>query len=421
MAVIKPIRALRYTERAGKISDNVCPPYDIVSPAEREALIAQSEYNLIRLELPEGGEDRYKRAGELLGKWCSDGILKRDEEEGIFIYEEEFDALGSHYVFDGIVCLVRLEEFDKKIVLPHEETLKKAKEDRFNLMKNTFCNFSSVYSLYLDEERKVPGIISTYTAAAPETEFTDSENVTHRLWKITDKDDISAIQDSLADKQLFIADGHHRYETALRFRDYVRENKDITGDGCDYIMMTLVDMDNDGLVVFPTHRLIRDMDIDFDSLREKCLPLFEITDYPDIAEAQAVLKENSDGHAFVLYTGGEGFTLLRARKEVDDMRIDGKPKSYSSLDVSVLHSLILEGALGIDKENMANQVNLRYTRSFDEAVESVRRGESVCAFIINPTKIKEIKAVAEDGEKMPQKSTYFYPKLKTGLVINKLL
>lgn len=186
-------------------------------------------------------------------------------------------------------------------------------------------------------------------------------------------------------------------------------------------MMTLVDMDNDGLVVFPTHRLIRDMDIDFDSLREKCLPLFEITDYPDIAEAQAVLKENSDGHAFVLYTGGEGFTLLRARKEVDDMRIDGKPKSYSSLDVSVLHSLILEGALGIDKENMANQVNLRYTRSFDEAVESVRRGESVCAFIINPTKIKEIKAVAEDGEKMPQKSTYFYPKLKTGLVINKLL
>lgn len=421
MAVIKPIRALRYTERAGKISDNVCPPYDIVSPAEREALIAQSEYNLIRLELPEGGEDRYKRAGELLGKWCSDGILKRDEEEGIFIYEEEFDTLGSHYVFDGIVCLVRLEEFDKKIVLPHEETLKKAKEDRFSLMKNTFCNFSSVYSLYLDEERKVPGIISKYTAAAPETEFTDSENVTHRLWKITDKDDISAIQDSLADKQLFIADGHHRYETALRFRDYVRENKDITGDGCDYIMMTLVDMDNDGLVVFPTHRLIRDMDIDFDSLHEKCLPLFEITDYPDIAEAQAVLKENSDGHAFVLYTGGEGFTLLRARKEVDDMRIDGKPKSYSSLDVSVLHSLILEGALGIDKENMANQVNLRYTRSFDEAVESVRRGESVCAFIINPTKIKEIKAVAEDGEKMPQKSTYFYPKLKTGLVINKLL
>ena len=146
-----------------------------------------------------------------------------------------------------------------------------------------------------------------------------------------------------------------------------------------------------------------------------------MTEYPDVAEAERVLAANRDKHAFAFYTGGDGFTLLTAKPEVDDLRFDGKPKSYSSLDVTVLHTLILEGALGIDRENMANQVNLRYTRSFDEAVQSVRGGESACAFIINPTKIREIKAVAEDAEKMPQKSTYFYPKLKTGLVMNKLL
>ena len=244
--------------------------------------------------------------------------------------------------------------------------------------------------------------------------------MTHRLWKITDRADIDYIAAVLAEKQLFIADGHHRYETALRFSEYVRSSG-IENSTADYVMMTLVDMDNPGLVVFPTHRLIRGMEVDAAALKEKCGAYFTVTEYPDVAEAERVLAANRDKHAFAFYTGGDGFTLLTAKPEVDDLRFDGKPKSYSSLDVTVLHTLILEGALGIDRENMANQVNLRYTRSFDEAVQSVRSGESACAFIINPTKIREIKAVAEDAEKMPQKSTYFYPKLKTGLVMNKLL
>ena len=323
-------------------------------------------------------------------------------------------------MFDGIVCLVKLEPFEKRVVLPHEETLKKAKEDRFNLMKSTFCNFSSIYSLYLDDERKIPTLLAGYTAAPPAQVFTDDEGVTHRLWKITDRADIDYIAAVLAEKQLFIADGHHRYETALRFSEYVRSSG-IENSTADYVMMTLVDMDNPGLVVFPTHRLIRGMEVDAAALKEKCGAYFTVTEYPDVAEAERVLAANRDKHAFAFYTGGDGFTLLTAKPEVDGLRFDGKPKSYSSLDVTVLHTLILEGALGIDRENMANQVNLRYTRSFDEAVQSVRSGESACAFIINPTKIREIKAVAEDAEKMPQKSTYFYPKLKTGLVMNKLL
>ena len=416
MAVIRPIKALRFTNKAGDIASCVCPPYDIISPAEREELINKNQYNSVRLELP-NGEDKYKTAGQTLNEWIEDGILARDEKEGIFVYRERFGVAAEKYELTGIICLVKLCDFSENIVLPHEETLKKAKQDRFDLMCATGCNFSSVYSLYNDESGVIADVINVNTATDPIYDFTDGEGVTHLLWKITDKKDISIIIGALADKQLFIADGHHRYETALNYRDHLKRSGKPVG-GADYIMMTLVDMDDKGLVVFPTHRLITGIKVDREELKAKCADEFT-ADIRPLADMDRDLDSGKDSKAFALYTGGDDYMLLKAKDCVKDLCIEGKSKAYCGLDVSVLHTLILEKALGIDKENMANQVNLRYTRSVEEAIGSVRNGESSAAFIINATKVSQIKEVALAGDKMPQKSTYFYPKLKTGLVINK--
>lgn len=412
MADIRPIKALRYTEQAGLLSLNVCPPYDIISADEREALVKGSPYNLVRLEKPEG-DNKYENASALLEEWLEQGVLERDENECIYVYGEDFEVKGERYSLKGIICLCRLYPFSEGIVLPHENTLSGAKADRFELMKTTKCNFSSIYGLYVDDEAKITSVVQAAAARAPEHCFTDDEGVTHSLWRIEDEDDIDGIVAAMAEKQIFIADGHHRYETAVKFRDYLAE-RDECPENRDYVLMTLVDMDNDGLVIFPTHRLIHSMEIDKAALISALEGEFEVTECDSVKSAEAILARYTDRKAFGLYTGGEGFTLL-VLKETPVTEGDG---GLSALDVSVLHDLILEKHLGIDKENMAAQRNLRYTRDITEAVESVKKGESAAAFILNATKVSEIKSVSLAGNKMPQKSTYFYPKLKTGLVMN---
>ncbi|MBO4452390.1 MAG: DUF1015 domain-containing protein [Clostridia bacterium] len=415
MAEIRPIYALHYTEKAGNIADCVCPPYDIIPPSEREELIAKNEYNLVRLELPVG-EDRYAEAGKLLDKWLDEGILVQDERPSLFVYRELFSVNGKNYVLTGAVCRVKLCDFSEKVVLPHEETLKKAKADRFELMCATGCNFSSVYSLYNDDGSAAK-VINAITAADPIYDFTDDEKVTHRVWKTGDESLINDFAKALADKQLFIADGHHRYETALNYRDHLIKTKGSAGDA-DSIMMTVVAMDDPGLVVFPTHRMIVDMPVNEKEVAKICGDRFDCRK-AGVKGIEKLLAANSAGHIFALYTGGDECMVMRLKPEAEGELIDGRSEAYSDLDVSVLHKYILEEALGIDKENMANQVNLRYTRSLDEALESVNGGKATAAFIINPTKVSQIKAVALAGDKMPQKSTYFYPKLKTGMIMNR--
>lgn len=412
MAEIRPIRALKYTEKAGPLSLNVCPPYDIISDAEREELIKGSPYNLVRLEKPEG-EDKYLAASSLLESWLENGILERDKEEGIYVYGEDFEVKGVRYSLKGIICLCKLYPFSEGVVLPHENTLSGAKADRFELMKTTLCNFSSIYGLYVDEENAVTSIVQRTAAKAPEQCFTDNEGVTHSLWLIDDANDISAVVRAMAPKQIFIADGHHRYETAVKFRDYLAERGECAANR-DYVLMTLVDMDNEGLVIFPTHRLIHSMQVDKAELLKKLEGEFDIEEYDDVSRAEAVLAKYTDRKAYALYTGGEGFTLLVFKGPLPAVEDGG----LCALDVSVLHNRILERCLGIDKENMAAQRNLKYTRDIAEAVESVKNGNSSAAFILNATKVGEIKSVSLAGGKMPQKSTYFYPKLKTGLVMN---
>lgn len=423
MAEIKAFKGLRYTEKAGEINDIVCPPYDIISEEQRAHYLENNEYNIIRLELPKG-EDAYRTAGQTLRSWMHDGILAKDNEDSIYVYEMEFTANGKKGIkVKGFISLVKLEEFSKGIILPHEETLSKAKQDRFNLMSETFCNFSQIYSLYMDEDNSTFSLVDNASKGKADVEITDADGVIHRLWCVTDRNIIDAVSVKFSDKKLYIADGHHRYETALNFHKYLCDNGVSTADSLSgYVCMMLVNMENDGLVVFPTHRIVRDLEsFDKDILLEKCSQYFDITHKDDVSTAEAELSKlyKNGEKVFALYTGNRSYELLvlKDRKIMKDL-LPQMSDAYCGLDVSILHSLVLERIFGIDKENMANQKNLTYTKIIDEAVEAVDNKNADCSFILNPTRVSEIRDVALAGEKMPQKSTYFYPKLITGLVMN---
>lgn len=426
MADIRPFKALRYDlAKAGKIEELTCPPYDIISETERKAYLETNPDNVIRLELPKG-EEPYKEAENVLKSWLDSGVLRHDEEEGIYIYEEEFKDRVDHgnvKKLKGMICRVRVEDFKNGVVLPHEETLSKAKEDRLNLMKATGCNFSQIYSLFIDETHKTTERLDNLSATtAPRYEFDDGL-VIHRLWVVNDKSAIEALREDFAARKLYIADGHHRYETAINYRNYCRENA-LYMPGSEYVMMMLVDMAHPGLEVFPTHRMIHGLDnFDPEKLINDCGEYFEIEEKTEAENMEEELRAlyEAGKKAFGFYKGSGKWTLLVLKDlSVMDSILPDKSEASRHLDVSILHNLILERLLGIDKENMANQINLSYTRSFKEAIEKTDSGEIQCAFIINPTRVSEIGAVAAAGEKMPQKSTYFYPKLITGLVMNDL-
>lgn len=424
MAEVKAFKALRFTDRAGDISKNVCPPYDIISEEERLGYIAESENNIIRLEKPVG-DNAYENAKKLYLDMSDKGIIDCDDKKGIYVYEEEFDALGNRYKIKGIFVRVRLEEFDKKVVLPHEETLSKAKQDRFDLMCSTFCNFSPIYCMYTDEKREISSLVDVMSEGKAEIEFEARDGVVQRIWKCEDESVTDKVEELFKDKQLFIADGHHRYETGLRFRNHLMDKGIIVDRDHDanFIMMFLIDMENSGLVVFPTHRMVTGLEsFDLDKALCGMKQYFDVTEINE-ADIDKALSENADNKANVMAAPDGKFYLsvmkADAGKKLSEMN-PYKSDSYKGLDVTVLHSLILENILGIDKENMAKQINLKYTRDKDEAIDAVKSGKANCSFIINATKVEEIKAVALANEKMPQKSTYFYPKLITGLVMNRL-
>lgn len=426
MAEIKAFKGLRYnTDIAGEICQLCCPPYDIISEEERLGYINANDNNIIRLELPKGDQP-YKGAAEVLKMWEDKGVLIREDEPAIYVYEEEFTVYGKRKRIKGIIARVKLEEFEKGVILPHEFTLSKAKEDRLNLMKATNCNFSQIYALYMDEEHSTMKTVDANTSDDPVLEFTDIEKVTHRLWIVKDKESISKIENDFVDRKLYIADGHHRYETALNYRNYCRENGlSKEGDAQDYQMIFMCDMQHPGLVVLPTHRLVRDLEhFDKKEVLEKCKKHFEIKEFEGTADMGDVLyKKYKEGrNSFGFYCGGNKWTMLTLKKTTDAVkRANPKlSKAMRSLDVTVLHSLILEKIFGIDKENMAQQINLTYSKYFDEAISAVDQGKAQCSFILNPTRVEQIGEVAANGEKMPQKSTYFYPKMITGMVMNKL-
>ena len=291
-------------------------------------------------------------------------------------------------------------------------------------MSETFCNFSQIYSLYMDEDGKAYSTVDACSQGKPDMEVIDGDGVIHRMWCVHEEKVLNTLAKVFEDKKLYIADGHHRYETALNFHKHLCENG-ISDENSQssYIMMMLVNMENDGLVVFPTHRLVRDLDnFNIDDVYEKFNIHFDVTDIKGRKEIEGNLNKlyEQGKKAFAMYSGNDNFKLLVLKNEgaVKELMPE-MSDSYCGLDVSVLHTLVLEKIFGIDKENMANQVNLTYTKIIDEAISSVDSGEANCSFILNPTKVSEIRDVALAREKMPQKSTYFYPKTITGLVVNK--
>ncbi|MBO5726276.1 MAG: DUF1015 domain-containing protein [Clostridia bacterium] len=421
MALVKEFNALRFANDAGAIKDLCCPPYDIISDTEKGMYYAKDAHNIINLELPGQQPEDYVTAKNKLNEWMNYGVLKQDTTPALYIYEEKFSVKGVDYAFKGFTAYVKLEEFSKGIVLPHEETLSKAKTDRFNLLNATGCSFSQIYSLYNDKNGETQKLINELSSGAPDISFTDGDGVTHNLWVAEKSDKTEQICRQFDDRKLYIADGHHRYETGLNFRNYLKE-QGIANENSEYIMMFLVNMENDGLVVFPTHRIVRDLET-FDSaeLIKKCEKYFTTCAIEkDGAESFLDTAYAKGETAFVFYDGATTVGLTLKDASVMDNLFPDKSVALRQLDVNVLHSLILEELLGIDKENMAKQINLTYTRSLDEAISAADNAAN-CCFLLNPTRVSEIADVAAAGEKMPQKSTYFYPKLITGLVINKII
>ncbi|MCL1903104.1 MAG: DUF1015 domain-containing protein [Oscillospiraceae bacterium] len=431
MALIKAFKGLRYGENAGALKELCCPPYDIISESERQELLKKNPHNIIRLELPTSYKDgeeaqgtaAYEEAGRVIKQWVDTGILADDKEENIYVYEFSFEHEGKISAVKGFVALVKLEEFSKGIVLPHEETLSKAKTDRFNLMTATGCNFSQIYSLFSDKENKVLAVCEKATTGKPASEFTDGDNVTHRLWKISDSSVIAQIAELMSAKQVFIADGHHRYETALNYCKSVGDKANQPDNTVEFVPMMLVSMENPGLTVFPTHRIVRDLSTyDYQSVITKSGEYFDITEGLGKDAALSGLSDVYDKgkSGFVLYEKS-GYTLMVLKdKGVMKAILPDAHESLRNLDVSILHSLVLERVFGIDKENMAAQKNLTYMKLAEDAIQAVDNGQANCCFLLNSTRVSEIRDVSLAGGKMPQKSTYFYPKLTTGLVMNRI-
>ncbi|MDR1158093.1 MAG: DUF1015 domain-containing protein [Oscillospiraceae bacterium] len=422
MAVIKPFAALRYDYgRAGAAETLCCPPYDVISPDVQAEMERQNPYNVIRLERPLGN-DRYAEAGRRLRAWLRDGVLYRDPAPAYYVYRLSFDDRGVPNAVHGFFARVRLTDFAAGIVLPHEETLSKDKSDRFSLMEHTLCNISPVYALYEDGAQTAEAVLAAAMDAPPAVRFTDSDGVTHEMWPVTAPDTQAALTAALAPERILIADGHHRYETALAFRDARRAaDPSLPPEApSDHIMMMLVNLHHPGLVVWPTHRLVRRLPSfsEADTLA-RLADAFEITHGIAPEEVEAALAARP--HMVALYAGGGEAALLTLRDTDAPARLlpDRSP-DYRALDVTLLHTMILAPLFGIDRDNMARQENLVYTRSLEEALGGVRSGAFQCAFLLAPTPVSAIGRVAGAGERMPQKSTYFYPKLTTGLVIHPL-
>ncbi|MFA5517606.1 MAG: DUF1015 domain-containing protein [Desulfuromonadales bacterium] len=442
MAKIVPFRGLRYNlARFDNPAGVMAPPYDVISPALQEDLYRRDPFNVVRLILGKtaptdnDADNRYTRAAAEFALWQEQGVLARDAEPSIYLYDQKYPIEGGEMVVrKGFMALTRLEDFSSGMVKPHEKTLAGPKADRLLLTKACGANFSPIFSLYADPCCVVESLARKEKEEAPEIEVADDDGVIHRLWPVTDRAIIEKAQELLDNKPLFIADGHHRYETAMNYRDFMREKTPgFSGKELfNYVLMYFANMEDQGLMIFPTHRLVFNLP-DFrllaflGKLKEHFTVEEEAFDPADAGSrlhVRDLLREKGrDRHALAVYAGGETVYFLGLRNENEmDRFFDAKsPKALRTLDVSILHRLILEDILGITAEAQEQQTHLRYVKNFEEPFSLVRGGEAQISFLMNATRMSEVRDVANSGEKMPQKSTYFYPKLLTGLVINKIV
>lgn len=430
MAEIAPLSPLRYdTEKlpAG-LASVVAPPYDVIDDAQKQELLARDPHNVVRLILPDGeGDAKYQNAAKTLEAWREHGVLVRDPEAAYYRYDQTFLPPGGAKAVitrRGFLALVKLHPFSDRVVLPHERTLSGPKEDRLKLFRATRTNLSPGFMLYRDPRGELDAPLETGTVV---TEFSTGDGVHHVLAKVTARDAIRAITQGVAKSSLLIADGHHRYETALRYRDEALTAESSARAEPRYFMVFLVNGDDPNLVVFPTHRHVHSLpSFSFDDVLVKAKDTFDVSSLSpgSVDDAVAALREaGKKGPSVCMTAKGNRYALLTLRADVDlgkHPQLGPKPAVLRKTDVAVLHSGILEPLLGITPEMQAAKTNIWYPQDAQAAKAELDKDKGQALFLMNATPVGDVRDVAEAGEVMPQKSTFFYPKVLTGLTIHTL-
>jgi uncharacterized protein (DUF1015 family) len=443
LAEIQPFRAYRYDTNRVSLKDVLTQPYDKISPAMQERYYAASPYNLITIEkgriLPSDadGDNVYTRAAQKVDEWIAEKILAQDAKPSIYIYSQEFLVPGTQMrrVRMGFIALGRVEDYDAHVVFRHERTLSAPKADRIELLRRTRVQTGQLFLLYDDPSRAIDNLLEETSRKNTPFELTDEYGVIHRLWPVDDPAFVRRIQAAMKDKKLVIADGHHRYETALNYRNEGRAKagKPDPLAAYEFAMMTFVNTHSKGLTILPTHRVVGNLaNFDFEKFRKSMAPYFDWYSYPfqnpneraaAFAEFGKDLEGESHGRrAIGVYHGTNpstgAFFLFLLRRDADlETVLPDISEGQRGLDVVLLHRLILEKGMGITPEAVASETNVGYEREMEAAIARVDRGQDQIAFLLNPARVQQVTEIALAGDVLPQKSTDFYPKLLSGVAI----
>ncbi|MBI4706529.1 MAG: DUF1015 domain-containing protein [Candidatus Omnitrophica bacterium] len=424
MSKIKPFQAVIYNqEKIKDMSQVVCPPYDVISPVEQERYHKISPYNFLHILLGKdiAGEDKYKRSGDYFVSWLRENILIHDQKPAIYFYSQQYKVKGETKTRFGFISLLHLEE-SKSSLFVHEHTRLEAKEDRFRLMNQVNANLSPIFIVFEDKKRIIQRTLSQHIQGkTPFIEVTDDEKTVHRVWRLDQPETIKGIQDSLEQEDIFIADGHHRYEVACAYRDQMRKmlgEKTNGEESFNYVLTYFTNTDQRGLSIFPIHRLLKlSLNIDMNEFKLKLKEFFDVEEIKDKDRFFFLMhKAGCNEHLIGMYKDKKYFLLRLKNVKILDKMISDKPKEYRALDVAILNYLILKNMLNCDLDNKDLIV---FSPHADDFIEQVDKNPAYMAFFLNPVKVEQIIAVARKGERMPPKSTYFYPKVLSGLVINK--
>lgn len=438
MAKVIPFKGICYnTDKIAGMADVVTPPYDVISEEQQEMFYKRHPNNIIRLILGknnnDNGLDTHTRSAIFFNEWLKENILIKDKKPAFYKTTIEFTVDDKQVVRNGMIALVGLEPFEKGIILPHETTYSKVKSERLELVKKCHANFSSIFSLYSDPALRIENILTNDTSGkAPDINFVDDEGHIHKLWRVTNLSSQKSISDEMKDKIIFIADGHHRYETALNYRNWIAENNPDFDDNhpAAYVMMYLCSMEDPGLLVLPAHRIVKGVPENkrFQFIN-KCKQYFDIIEMPYTDNLDKtkkkfveVLKSNSFQNIIGVCINNIPKLYLMTLKQNVMKKMFGNelPEAIRNLDVTVLTRLVLMEVLGFDQKSLDNEKLISYSTIESKAIDDAISGKGDISFILNSTKIEQVKRIAEERQTMPRKSTYFYPKVITGQVINLL-